>query len=227
MTLQNKSGKTPCPHKDIKENTPLSARQKTNSLDFEREMLQKGYINIAGMDEVGRGCLAGPVCAAIVILPLAESDIIEGVKDSKALSKKAREELYEIITAKAIFYAVVFKDNDFVDKVNIYNATKEAMQECVKLAETADCVLVDAVKLTNCGKNVLSIIKGDQLSYLIAAASIVAKVTRDRLMCQEAKKYPFYGFEKNVGYCTKEHVNALKEKGMCPLHRQSFMKKVL
>lgn len=206
--------------KTVKDKTP-----KTNPINLERELLQKGYINIAGMDEVGRGCLAGPVCAAIVMLPL--DDLIEGVRDSKTVNKKEREQLYQKIMQKALFTATVFKDNEFVDKVNIYNATKEAMRECITLATDAHCVLVDAMKLGDCGKPVFSVIKGDKLSYLIAAASIVAKVTRDRLMCEEAKKYPCYSFEKNVGYCTKAHAKALREKGTCPLHRQSFMKKVL
>lgn len=189
-------------------------------LDYERQMQQKGHTLIGGVDEAGRGPLAGPVVVAGVLMPL--DDLIEGVNDSKKLSEKKREKLYDEIVKKAISWHVAIVDAERIDEINILNATKEGMLRCVENLG-ASCVLIDAVKLDSKVETV-SIIKGDQLSYNIAAASIIAKVTRDRLMKQYALEYPKYQFEKHKGYGTALHVSLLKEYGPCPLHRRTFIK---
>ena len=189
-------------------------------LDYERQMQQKGHTLIGGVDEAGRGPLAGPVVVAGVVMPL--DDLIEGVNDSKKLSEKKREKLYDEIVKKAISWHVAIVDAERIDEINILNATKEGMLRCVENLG-ASCVLIDAVKLDSKVETV-SIIKGDQLSYNIAAASIIAKVTRDRLMKQYALEYPKYQFEKHKGYGTALHVSLLKEYGPCPLHRRTFIK---
>ncbi len=189
-------------------------------LDYERQMQQKGHTLIGGVDEAGRGPLAGPVVVAGVVMPL--DDLIEGVNDSKKLSEKKREKLYDEIVKKAISWHVAIVDAERIDEINILNATKEGMLQCVENLG-ASCVLIDAVKLDSRVETV-SIIKGDQLSYNIAAASIIAKVTRDRLMKQYALEYPKYQFEKHKGYGTALHVSLLKEYGPCPLHRRTFIK---
>lgn len=189
-------------------------------LDYERQMQQKGHTLIGGVDEAGRGPLAGPVVVAGVVMPL--DDLIEGVNDSKKLSEKKREKLYDEIVKKAISWHVAIVDAERIDEINILNATKEGMLQCVENLG-ASCVLIDAVKLDSKVETV-SIIKGDQLSYNIAAASIIAKVTRDRLMKQYALEYPKYQFEKHKGYGTALHVSLLKEYGPCPLHRRTFIK---
>ena len=189
-------------------------------LDYERQMQQKGHTLIGGVDEAGRGPLAGPVVVAGVVMPL--DDLIEGVNDSKKLSEKKREKLYDEIVKKAITWHVAIVDAERIDEINILNATKEGMLQCVENLG-ASCVLIDAVKLDSRVETV-SIIKGDQLSYNIAAASIIAKVTRDRLMKQYALEYPKYQFEKHKGYGTALHVSLLKEYGPCPLHRRTFIK---
>ncbi len=189
-------------------------------LDYERQMQQKGHTLIGGVDEAGRGPLAGPVVVAGVVMPL--DDLIEGVNDSKKLSEKKREKLYDEIVKKAISWQVAIVDAERIDEINILNATKEGMLQCVENL-CASCVLIDAVKLDSRVETV-SIIKGDQLSYNIAAASIIAKVTRDRLMKQYALEYPKYQFEKHKGYGTALHVSLLKEYGPCPLHRRTFIK---
>lgn len=189
-------------------------------LDYERQMQQKGHTLIGGVDEAGRGPLAGPVVVAGVVMPL--DDLIEGVNDSKKLSEKKREKLYDEIVKKAISWHVAIVDAERIDEINILNATKEGMLQCVENLG-ASCVLIDAVKLDSKVETV-SIIKGDQLSYNIAAASIIAKVTRDRLMEQYALEYPKYQFEKHKGYGTALHVSLLKEYGPCPLHRRTFIK---
>ena len=183
-------------------------------------MQQKGHTLIGGVDEAGRGPLAGPVVVAGVVMPL--DDLIEGVNDSKKLSEKKREKLYDEIVKKAISWHVAIVDAERIDEINILNATKEGMLQCVENLG-ASCVLIDAVKLDSKVETV-SIIKGDQLSYNIAAASIIAKVTRDRLMKQYALEYPKYQFEKHKGYGTALHVSLLKEYGPCPLHRRTFIK---
>ncbi|MBR2377545.1 MAG: ribonuclease HII [Clostridia bacterium] len=196
-----------------------------SKLENERLLLNEGCNYIAGIDEVGRGPLCGPVVCAAVILPL--DDIIEGVDDSKKLSKKKREKIYEEIIKKAISYSVCRIEHDEIDRINILNATKKCMANCVeKLSVKPDAVIIDAVKLDIPYKTV-SIIKGDAKSYLIGAASIVAKVTRDKIMEEYSKIYPQYGFERNSGYGTKEHITAIKEFGPCEIHRKTFIKNFL
>ena len=192
-----------------------------DNLAFERELLASGVRLIGGMDEAGRGPLAGPVVAACVIMPL--DDIIEGVDDSKKVSEKKREILYDKIIEKAIAYKICLADEKVIDDINILNATKKAMTECVTgLSVRPDIVLVDAVKLA-LEVPTKAIIKGDALSYSIAAASILAKVYRDRLMREYDMIYPAYGFAKHKGYGTKEHIDAIRVVGPSPIHRRSFI----
>ena len=193
--------------------------------EFENQYKDKGYKYIAGIDEAGRGPLAGPVCCASVIMPLDEDKIIEGINDSKKLSEKARENLYNKIINTAIAYKIVFVDEKTIDGINILNATKQGMVDCINnLSIKPDITLVDAVKGLDTDVPCVPIIKGDAKSYSIAAASILAKVSRDRLMCELDKKYPNYNFAKHKGYGTKEHIIALKTYGKCEIHRNSFIK---
>lgn len=198
-------------------------KEEIDKLKFEKEELEKGYSLIAGMDEVGRGPLAGPVCTACIIMPL--DDIIEGVDDSKKLSEKKREELAEKIKEKAIAYSVQMVDEQTIDKINILEATKLCMKKSI---ETMDIrpgiVLVDAINKLDTDVEIRGIIKGDALSYNIGCASILAKVTRDKLMCELDKEYPEYGFAKHKGYGTKAHIEAIKKYGPCIYHRLSFLK---
>ncbi len=191
-------------------------------LDYERKY--QGKI-IAGIDEAGRGPLAGPVVCACVIMPLSDEKIIEGIDDGKKLSQKKREELYEKIVSIALSYKVVEIDEKIIDDINILNATKLGMKKALEnLSVTPEIVLIDAVKIeTNLPQE--NIIHGDALSYNIAAASILAKVHRDRLMKELSNIYPEYNFAKNNGYGTKEHIEALKKYGSCEIHRQTFIKK--
>lgn len=186
---------------------------------------------IAGVDEVGRGPLAGPVVAAAVVLP-ADFDI-PGVDDSKKLSEKKREQLFDLILEKAVCYGIAEKDNHVIDEVNILEATKLAMAEAIekademlreKLGEEIDFVLFDAMKIDAVEKPQISLIKGDAKSVSIAAASIIAKVTRDRQMVAYHDDYPYYGFNSNKGYGTKAHYAGLEEHGVTPIHRDSFLK---
>ena len=179
---------------------------------------------ICGIDEAGRGPLAGPVVIAAVIMP--RNSMIEGVNDSKKVSEKKREKLYEEITSSSITWAVGIIDQNEIDDINILNATKKGLtQALTELEQRPDIILVDALtKIDTLGIPYESIIKGDAKSYSIAAASIVAKVTRDRIMRQWDEIYPQYGFEKHKGYGTAMHINAIKEYGPCPLHRKSFIK---
>ena len=194
-----------------------------DKLKFEKEEQEKGNFLIAGMDEVGRGPLAGPVCVACVIMPL--DDIIEGIDDSKKISEKKRNELFEIIKEKAIAYSIEMVDEQTIDSINILEATKLCMKNAVeKLTLKPDVVLVDAISKLDINVPIRGIIKGDALSYSIGCASILAKVTRDNFMCEIAKEYPEYGFEKHKGYGTKAHIEALKEIGPCEYHRISFLK---
>ncbi len=192
---------------------------------FEKEYFEKGYNLIAGIDEAGRGPLAGPVVAAAVILP--KGCLIEGVNDSKKLSEKKREKLYDDIIENAIAWGVGIKDNNVIDEINILEATRFAMHEAIEnLQVKPDFIFIDAEKKVDTDKiPYLPIIKGDALSISIAAASIIAKVTRDRMMREYDKEYPEYGFEKHKGYGTKVHVEAIKEHGLTPIHRRSFTKK--
>ncbi len=193
-------------------------------LEYEREYLAKGAKYLAGVDEVGRGPLAGPVTVACAIMPLGDEDIIQGVNDSKKLSEKKREELYGKILDKAIAYSIEWADEKTIDEINILEATKRCMKKAVdSLSVAPDLVLVDAVKL-DCKYPVLPIIKGDAKSYSIACASILAKVARDRYMREMDVKYPEYGFASNKGYGSAKHIEALKNIGACELHRRTFIK---
>ena len=179
---------------------------------------------ICGIDEAGRGPLAGPVVVASVIMP--RDSMIEGVNDSKKVSEKKREEIYQKIVEEAISYGVGIIQQDKIDEINILNATKLGLTTSIKeLKVKPDLILVDALKgIDTLGIPYESIIKGDAKTYSIAAASIIAKVTRDRIMRQWDEIYPMYGFEKHKGYGTAAHIQAIKEYGLCPIHRKSFTK---
>ena len=191
-----------------------------NMFEYELKMQQEGCKHIAGIDEAGRGPLAGPVVVSSVIMPL--DCPIEGVNDSKKLSAKKREMLYDKIVEQAIDMHVAIVSAETIDEINILNATKRGMLECIENLKQVDCVLIDAVKLDTSVKTI-SIIHGDALSYSIAAASIVAKVTRGRLMLKYDKQYPQYNFAKHKGYGTAEHIRLLKEYGPSSIHRRSFI----
>ena len=192
---------------------------------IEEEIYNKEDVKyICGIDEAGRGPLAGPVVVASVIMP--KDSMIEGVNDSKKVSEKKREKLYEEITNTAIAWGVGIIDQREIDEINILNATKKGLTNSLKELEIKpDLILVDALtNIDTLGIPYRSIIKGDAKSYSIAAASIIAKVTMDRIMRQWDELYPEYGFEKHKGYGTKMHIDAIKEYGPCPLHRKSFIK---
>ena len=190
-------------------------------LDYENKYKGK---RIAGIDEAGRGPLAGPVVCACVIMPLDEDKLIDGINDSKKLTEKKREELYDKIIERAIAYSIVEVDERTIDRINILNATKHGMKRALDgLKVKPDIVLIDAVKIdTDLPQD--NIIKGDAKSYNIASASILAKVYRDRLMKKLSVKYPQYNFAKHKGYGTKEHIENLKKYGKCELHRETFIK---
>lgn len=193
----------------------------------EEQLRAEGYKYIAGVDEVGRGPLAGPVVTAAVVLP-AEFDVL-GIDDSKKLSEKKREELFDIIMQRAVAVGIGMADEKTIDDINILQATKVAMAEAVadcdaKLDGEIDYVLFDAMKIDEIEKPQESIIKGDANILAIAAASIIAKVTRDRMMVEYDEQYPGYAFAKNKGYGTKAHYEGLHAQGMCPIHRRSFLK---
>lgn len=197
-----------------------STDNQTDMFYYERTLASNGARLIAGIDEAGRGPLAGPVVVAGVVMPL--DDPIAGVNDSKKLSAAKRDKLYDSIVSKALQVQVAIVDHDIIDRDNILNATKSGMLQCINGFTDVDCVLIDAVKL-NAPVQTLSIIHGDALSYSIAAASIVAKVTRDRLMVQYDAQYPQYGFARHKGYGTAEHIALLKQYGPCPIHRRTFI----
>lgn len=192
--------------------------------EMEEKCYERGFSSICGMDEAGRGPLAGPVVVASVIMP--RESMIEGVNDSKKVSEKKRELLYEKITEEAISWSVAIIDEKKIDEVNILNATKEGVTKCIEdLEKKPDLILIDALTHINtCGIPYEPIIKGDAKCYAIAAASIVAKVTRDRIMRQWEEVYPEYGFAGHKGYGTAKHIAAIKEYGLCPIHRRSFVK---
>ena len=197
-----------------------------NWLEFEQEAINKGYHRVCGVDEAGRGPLAGPVCAAAVILP--ENTIIEGVNDSKKLSEKKREALFEVIKAEAVSYSIAYASVEEIESMNILNATMLAMNRAVEgLDVKADYAMIDGNRLPDLCIDSECIIKGDAKSMSIACASILAKVSRDRLLYKYAEEYPMYGFDKHKGYGTKAHTAAIKEFGPCPYHRMSFLKKIL
>lgn len=204
------------------------AKKEINQIDmlrYEKEWQAKGYHLIAGVDEVGRGPLAGPVVVASVIMQT--DDIIPEVNDSKQVSEKKREKLYPLILEKAISYSFAVVSEKVIDEINILQATKVAMKEAVsKLNIQPEVVLIDAVKL-DIPYETQSIIKGDANSYNIACASIIAKVYRDKVMVEYAKTYPEYGFEKHKGYGTAEHIKAIGEYGASPIHRLTFIGKFL
>ena len=192
--------------------------------NIENNWHKKGKKLVCGIDEAGRGPLAGPVVVAAVIMP--EDSFIEGVNDSKKVSEKKREKLYDEITENAISWSVGIIDQNEIDELNILNATKKGLTIALtELKEKPDIILVDALtKIDTLGIPYESIIKGDAKSYSIAAASIIAKVTRDRIMRQWDEIYPQYGFINHKGYGTKAHIDAIKQYGLCPLHRKSFTK---
>lgn len=191
------------------------------SLEYENEFRRKGYKNILGIDEAGRGPLAGPLVVAGVMLP--EGFDHEEINDSKQVSDKKRRELFNVIKENAIEIVVNVVDVETIDKLNILRATKEGMQEIVRtVGDKCDAVFVDAVKLDDMGKPVLSLIKGDALSRSIAAASIIAKVTRDDIMEELDKEFPMYDFKNNKGYGTKKHLLALEKYGITKHHRLSY-----
>lgn len=192
-----------------------------NLYQFEEELYDNGYHLICGVDEAGRGPLAGPVVVASCILPPFLR--IKGINDSKKLSAKKREELYKIIVKQAIDYKIVFVSNEDVDKYNIYQATKKGMLEAIsKLKVQPDYALIDAMPLHELELKHDSIIHGDARCASIAAASILAKVTRDHYMEKMDVKYPNYGFKKHKGYSTKDHLEALEKYGPCKIHRKTY-----
>lgn len=195
-------------------------------LQFERAMQAKGVRYVAGVDEVGRGPLAGPVVCAAVIMPLDEEQLVVGVDDSKKLSVKTRERLAEAIKARALCYSIVEIDEKTIDEINILQATRLGMKRAIEsLKIPPEVVLTDGNMTIDTHFPQQSVIGGDALSYSIGAASIIAKVYRDALMDDFAKKYPQYGFDKNKGYGTAAHIQGIKEYGLCPIHRRTFTKK--
>ena len=191
---------------------------------IENACFEEGFRVVCGVDEAGRGPLAGPVCAAAVILPPHLE--IPGLNDSKKLTDKRRRELYPIIKEQAIAYGIGFASHEEIDEINILQATFLAMQRALEqLNIKPDLALIDGNREKDFGLPVKTVVKGDSLSANIAAASILAKVTRDNLMVEMAANYPQYGFEIHKGYGTKAHYAALREHGACPIHRMSFLKK--
>lgn len=195
-------------------------------LAFEREMLALGAKYIAGADEVGRGPLAGPVVCAAVIMPLAEGELIEGVDDSKKLSEKERERLSALIKERAVAYKIAEIDSREIDRLNILEATRLCMKRAVEgLSVEPDIVFTDGNFGLDISLPQQHIVRGDALSYNIGAASILAKVYRDALMREYDKLYPKYGFAAHKGYGTKAHEDAIREYGLCEIHRRTFTKK--
>ena len=192
---------------------------------YENEAREKGYVNICGVDEAGRGPLAGPVCVAAVILP--EGCIIEGVNDSKKLTEKKREALFDVIIETAVSCSVAFGTVEEIERNNILATTMNTMRRAIEgLSVKADYAMIDGNRLPKLDIPARTIVGGDAKSMSIAAASILAKVTRDRLMLEYAEKYPQYCFEKHKGYGTKLHIERILEYGESPIHRPSFLKKI-
>ncbi|MBR3146754.1 MAG: ribonuclease HII [Eubacterium sp.] len=217
-----------------KEREQMLAEKLEQMKKYERDLNTEGVSFIAGVDEVGRGPLAGPVVTAAVILPV-DFDVL-GVDDSKKLSDRKRRELDVLIREKALAYGFGMRDNETIDRINILNATKEAMKDAVEEAadmlrikhhEELQHVLIDAVRLDGLNYPETPLVKGDQKSISIAAASIIAKVKRDDMMIAYASKYPGYAFEKNKGYGTREHYEGIREHGITPVHRRSFLKNII
>ena len=193
---------------------------------FEQAARDSGFKHICGVDEAGRGPLAGPVCAAAVILP--ENCEIEGLNDSKKLSEKKREALYDVIIEKALDYYIAFGSLEEIEEYNILNATYFAMNRAINGLKAVDFALIDGNRVpTDIKVNCATVVKGDAKSMSIAAASILAKVTRDRLLLEYDEKYPLYEFAKHKGYGTKLHTDLIKKHGPCEIHRLSFLKNIL
>lgn len=195
-----------------------------NLWEIENSLYAEGYQMVCGVDEAGRGPLAGPVCAAAVILPKGLE--LPGLNDSKKLTDKKRRELFPIIKERAIAYGIGLASHEEIDEINILQATYLAMERAIaQLEGKADFALIDGNRAKDIGLPVRTVVKGDSLSASIAAASVLAKVTRDDLMLEMAEKYPEYGFEVHKGYGTKAHYEALRAHGHSPIHRMSFLKK--
>lgn len=193
--------------------------------EIEDSLYENGVQIICGVDEAGRGPLAGPVCAAAVILP--PHTVIPGLNDSKKLTDKRRRELYPLIKEKALAYGIAFADHGEIDKINILQATYLAMERAIgQLSVRPDIALIDGNRAKDFGLPVKTVVHGDSLSANIAAASILAKVTRDDVMLLMAEDYPQYSFEVHKGYGTKAHYEALAQHGPCPIHRMTFLKKL-
>ena len=193
--------------------------------EIEDQLYSQGMQLVCGVDEAGRGPLAGPVCAAAVILPPHLE--IPGLNDSKKLTDKRRRELFPLIKEKALAYGIAFADHAEVDKINILQATYLAMERALEqLSIRPDIALIDGNRAKDFGLPVQTVVHGDSLSANIAAASILAKVTRDDLMLEMAETYPLYGFEVHKGYGTKAHYEAILQHGPCPIHRMTFLKKL-
>ena len=201
----------------------------------EKALYEKGIVSICGIDEAGRGPLAGPVVVACSLMP--KDSMIEGVNDSKKIAEKKRERIYEEIIKEAIAYGVGIINQEEIDRINILNATKKGLTIAIKELEEKlekqnlkrpEVILVDALTgIDTLGIPYKSIIHGDAISYSIACASIIAKVTRDRIMKQMDEIYPQYGFAKRKGYGTAAHMQAIRENGLCPIHRRSFVKNII
>lgn len=195
-----------------------------NMWEIENGLHAEGYNVICGVDEAGRGPLAGPVCAAAVILP--DGLEIPGLTDSKKLTDKKRRELFPIIKEQALAYGIAYASRDEIDEINILQATYLAMERALaQLSVKPDIAMIDGNRAKDFGLPVRTVVKGDSLSANIAAASVLAKVSRDDLMLELAKEYPAYGFEVHKGYGTKAHYEALREHGASPVHRMTFLKK--
>lgn len=195
-------------------------------LEFEQKAMDNGYKAVCGVDEAGRGPLSGPVCAAAVILP--ENTVIEGINDSKKLTEKKRELLFDVIKASALSYSIAYASVAEIEELNILNATMLAMKRAVESLEIKpDFAVIDGNRVPQLSIDSEPIVKGDAKSMSIACASILAKVSRDRLLYDYAKQYPQYGFDKHKGYGTKLHIEMIKEYGPCPYHRMSFLTKIL
>ncbi len=190
---------------------------------FDYENKYKSLGLVGGLDEAGRGPLAGPVVVALAVMPLDEDKIIDGINDSKKLTAKKREELFEKIINTAIDYSIVEVDEKTIDKINILQATKLGAKLCIENLKVSPYIVLTDALTFDTPQKIESIIKGDSKSYNIAAASILAKVHRDRLMIELDKKYPQYGFAGHKGYGTKAHIEALKKYGKCEIHRDSFI----
>lgn len=196
-----------------------------NWIEYEQNAELKGYKAICGVDEAGRGPLAGPVCAAAVILP--PNTIIDGVNDSKKLTEKKREALFDVIKGTAVSYCIAYASVEEIESINILNATMLAMKRAVEgLDVKADYAMIDGNKMPQLEIDGEAIVKGDAKSMSIACASILAKVSRDRLLYEYAKEYPQYQFDKHKGYGSAAHREAIIKYGPCPYHRMSFLKKI-